>query len=58
MMQQYENPKKSDLAHANEEYDEKPVDLTFKFPKEKDTIISKIIISLDDKTIQADVTLK
>ncbi len=38
------------------EDEKKPIDLTFKFPKEKDTVISKMSITIGDKTIEAKVT--
>ena len=32
-----------------------PIEVTFQFPKESNSVISKMIVSLEDKTIEAKV---
>ena len=36
----------------------KPVEVTFQFPKEPNSVIAKMMVSLDDKTIEAKVMEK
>lgn len=33
----------------------KPINLTFKFPREKTTVISKMLVTIGDNTIEAKV---
>ena len=53
MTQLYVNPP-LDPQHESQS-ENKPVDMTYQFPKEKDVVISKMTITLNDKTIEAKV---
>lgn len=55
MIQVYENPNRDEPQDANDEPKAKPIDVVFKFPKEKNSLISKMIITVDDRTIEAKV---
>ena len=49
----YENP---EFNPQDDPEENKPIDMTFKFPKEKNTVISRMAITIDDsKTIEAKV---
>lgn len=53
--QEYVNPNRDEPQDAQDEPKGKPINITFKFPKEKDVVISKMLIHVGDKTIQAKV---
>ena len=36
----------------------KPIEVTFQFPKEPTSVISKMVVTLDDKTVEARVMEK
>ena len=38
--------------------DEKPIECTFEFPLEKETVVSKLIAEIDDKVIEAKIKEK
>lgn len=38
--------------------DENPIECTFEFPLEKNTVVSKLIAQIDDKTIEAKIKEK
>ena len=53
MTQLYENPPYNPQDDKSED---KPIDMTFKFPREKNVVISRMAITIDDsKTIEAKV---
>ena len=55
MKQEYENPIRDEPQDAADEPKGKPIDITFKFPKQKDVVISKMSVTVDDKTIEAKI---
>ena len=55
MTQEYENPSRDEPQDASDEPKGKPINLAFKFPKEKDTLISKMMITIGEKTIEAKI---
>jgi len=53
MTQLYVNP---EFNPQDDPSENKPIDMTFKFPREKNTVISRMAITVDDsKTIEAKV---
>jgi hypothetical protein len=55
IVQEYVNPSRDEPQDASDEPKGAPVNITFKFPREKDVIISKMFITVADKTIEAKV---
>jgi hypothetical protein len=55
MCQEYENPNRDEPQDASDEPKGKPINITYKFPKEKDVVISKMLVTVGDKTIEAKI---
>lgn len=53
--QEYQNPIRDEPQDAAEEPKGRPIDITYKFPKEADVVISKMTITVGDKTIEAKI---
>ena len=49
---------KNEMEKSKGESKGKPIEVTFKFPKEPKTVISKVMITVGDKTISAKVMEK
>ena len=53
--QEFINPSRDEPQDSMDKSKDKPINITFKFPKEKDVVISKMLIHVGDKIIQAKV---
>ena len=56
MVQQYYNPKGPD--NTEEKLTEKPIEVTFRFPKEATSVVSKMSVTVGEKTVEAKVMEK
>jgi hypothetical protein len=55
IIQEYVNPNRDEPQDAQDEPKGGPITITYKFPKKQDVMISKLLITVGDKTIQAKV---
>jgi hypothetical protein len=54
--QEYENPSRNEPQDAADEEEKgDPISINFKFPKENDTIISRMAITVDENVIEAKI---
>lgn len=55
IIQEYENPVRDEPQDSSDEPKGSPINISYKFPKEKNTLISKMIITVGDNEIEAKI---